>query len=100
MTQSKIKKIRELKASLINTENYKSENMKDLDNVFTNATKEDEVKHITLSAYSRPEKYYRIDGMANDSSPSHNTELYRLMETRQKVNRRLTSVQMNRDVVK
>ena len=68
--------------------------------MFTNATKEDEVHHITLSAFSRPEKYYRIDGIENEASPSRRTELYKLMESRQKINRRLTSIQMNKDVVK
>lgn len=100
LTQNKIKKIRELKGPLINNEDFILDSMKDLDNVFTSATNEDEVRHITLSAFSRPEKYYKISGVVTPTTPSQQNSLMKLMSSRQKFNERFTPVNLNRNSMK
>jgi len=68
-----------LKSSLIECDAYE-EKIEDVDNIFTSATENDINKHVTLSAFSRPEKYYQSNIKAASLYPS--TDLMQLINQR------------------
>ena len=64
--------------------------MTDLDNVFTSATEEELKNQITLSAFSRPEKYIRQDNVRTPNPSNRHNQLSKLLEARKNLNERFT----------
>lgn len=80
--KTKLNKLRQLKSNCLDSYEYQDTKINELDNVFTNATKEDFDKVVTLSAFSRPEKYSRFTSVRTPNPTSRSSNLTKLMAER------------------